>query len=74
MTRLTEAWERLDRALARLEAATRNGRGGSAAEDAALIQEMAAMRERFGQMESRTQDVSRRLDRTISRVRSLARE
>ena len=66
MGRLDIAEGRLDRALARLEAAAVRPRDGATPSE--LEQELAATRSRCHTLESRTQEVSGRLDATIARL------
>ncbi len=66
MGRLEIAEGRLDRALARLEAAASRPRTDDMPSE--LEQELAATRARCQTLESRTQEVSMRLDATIERI------
>jgi hypothetical protein len=67
MTNLTEAHDRLSKAVSRLERATAKGR--PVADDAEA--EIAALRERCRALEGRTEEASRRLDAAIARLRTL---
>jgi hypothetical protein len=67
MTNLTEAHDRLAKAVARLERATAQGQ--PVADDAEA--EIAALRERCDALEGRTGEASRRLDAAIKRLRTL---
>ena len=66
MGRLENAEGRLDRALARLEAAA--ARTPSVDPPSELERELAASRARCQTLESRTEEVSVRLDATIQRI------
>jgi chromosome segregation ATPase len=66
MTNLTEAHERLARAVERLERAARESL--PAADDAEA--EIAALRARCRSLESRNAEIARRLDAAIARLRT----
>jgi len=66
MTSLTEAHDRLAKAVARLERVA--GESLPAADDAEA--EIVALRDRCRVLEGRNEDVSRRLDAAIARLRA----
>ncbi len=66
MTNLTEAHERLARAVARLERAA--GEALPAADDAEA--EIASLRDRCNSLEAKNVEVAKRLDAAITRLRT----
>jgi len=74
MTRLENARQRLDQALARLEAALQDFDGPAGNGHDELVAELAAMRDRYARLEARTQSASDSLDATITRVRGMIEE
>ncbi len=70
MSRLQDAQQRLEKALARLEdTAAAPGGDGAAAQE--LERELAAARQRCEMLDERTSEVSQRLDNAIVRIRTL---
>jgi len=69
MTSLTEAHDRIAKAIARLERVAGDAPVGSDA-----VAELTALRDRCQTLESRNQDVSRRLDAAIERLRAVLAE
>jgi hypothetical protein len=69
MNSQTEALDRLATAIARLEKATSDGVVGSDAEA-----ELASLRDRCRVLEGRNEEVSRRLDVAIARLRAMLAE
>ena len=70
MSRLEEAQQRLETALARLEAAA-GGAGGAAAGSEELRREMADTKRRYATLEAGTKEVSKRLDAAIDRIHAI---
>lgn len=68
MGRMEEAEARLDRALARLEAATTRQGSASSSE---LEQELACVKARCETLETRSREVSDRLDAAIARLHAI---
>lgn len=71
ITRLQQARERLENAVARLEQASRTRGEAVNGGDPELEEELRAVRARCETLEQRSRDVSAKLDSTIDRVKSL---
>lgn len=71
ISRQQAAYQRLARAVDRLEQASKRRPEGGAEGDAELAAELRATRNRCESLESRARDVSDRLDTAIDRVRAL---
>ena len=72
MSRLEDAQRRLEKALARLDAATERRRNGAPVSE--LRRELDATRERCATLEARERELARRLDSTIGRLRAILGE
>jgi len=70
MSRLEEAQQRLETALARLEAAA-GGAIDEAAGSESLRREAAAARRRYDTLEAGTREVAKRLDAAIGRIHAI---
>lgn len=71
ITRLQQARERLENAVARLEEASRLRFESAGDADSELVEELRVVRERCETLEQRSRDVSAKLDTTIDRVKGL---
>lgn len=71
ITRLQQARERLENAVARLEEASRFRLEAADGGDSELVEELRVVRERCETLEQRSRDVSAKLDSTIDRVKGL---
>jgi hypothetical protein len=71
MSRLDEATQRLERAVARLENAATAESASENADDRHLREELSAARKEHAELQAVTRDVSVRLDTAIARLKTI---